>query len=436
MSWSWCTTRENPKESRRDTRFEVRSFIWACGVRIKRPILKHPNTDTRNRQGNAKFAKHFLCDFQKRDVDRWFWFQFRRGDGGRGGDHDEPHGNTFHVTKIALHWRRRWEWCWLLRRQFGMCRSLTHITLSSNTTIDKIQVHVNNMLTKDFGVTRDVKRVPAHTPLAINVEEMERLQKRYASEYRKTSSNRFRSSDDVQFAFAYFHWLILSSRHLDFEMEQFFSDVVDTNQDGHVTENEIRTVAAIVAGGAPSERDLEDTKECLRQNYENGRMIRVRSIDLWQHRSMTNTTNNTQVQPERRTSTDLMSHCQVSELFWFDSKIRDNAHLTFEPVIVESPENRTVWMIDEDLDKTVETDSIRARRPNCLRQRWRQGSERGQKIYMTFTNPSCCEITIWTSRSNEYLRLMKAKYESRGKALVFLGGSCSCSVRVGQVPYW
>ena len=144
-----------------------------------------------------------------------------------------------------------------------MCRSLTHITLSSNTTIDKIQVHANNMLTKDFGVTREVRRVPAHTPLAINVEAMERLQRRYASEYRKTSSNRFRNSDDVQFAFAYFHWLILSSRHLDFEIEQFFSDVVDTNQDGHVSENEMRTIAAIVAGGAPSERDLEDTKECL-----------------------------------------------------------------------------------------------------------------------------------------------------------------------------
>ena len=144
-----------------------------------------------------------------------------------------------------------------------MYRSLTHITLSSNTTIDNIQVHANNMLTKDFGVTREVRRVPAHTPLAINVEVMKRLQRRYASEYRKTSSNRFRNSDDVQFAFAYFHWLILSSRHLDFEIEQFFSDVVDTNQDGHVSENEMRTIAAIVAGGAPSERDLEDTKECL-----------------------------------------------------------------------------------------------------------------------------------------------------------------------------
>ena len=145
------------------------------------------------------------------------------------------------------------------------CVCVVHslITLSSNTTIDKIQVHANNMLTKDFGMTREVRRVPAHTPLAINVEEMERLQRRYASEYRKTSSNRFRNSDDVQFAFAYFHWLILSSRHLDFEIEQFFSDVVDTNQDGHVSENEMRTIAAIVAGGAPSERDLEDTKECL-----------------------------------------------------------------------------------------------------------------------------------------------------------------------------
>ena len=102
-------------------------------------------------------------------------------------------------------------------------------------------VHVNNIFIKDFGPSKEVKQVPAHTPLAINREKMTRLQKRYASEYRKTSSNRFRSSDDMQYAFAYFHWLIISSRELDFKIEQFFDDVVDTNRDGHLSENEMRT---------------------------------------------------------------------------------------------------------------------------------------------------------------------------------------------------
>ena len=74
---------------------------------------------------------------------------------------------------------------------------------------------------KDFRASRETKRVPAHTPLMINRDIMEELQNRYSEQYRKTSTNRFRSSDDMQYAFVYFHWLILSSRRIDFKIEEF-----------------------------------------------------------------------------------------------------------------------------------------------------------------------------------------------------------------------
>ena len=306
------------------------------------------------------------------------------------------------------------------------------------------------MLTKDFGVTREVRRVPAHTPLAINVEVMKRLQRRYASEYRKTSSNRFRNSDDVQFAFAYFHWLILSSRHLDFEIEQFFSDVVDTNQDGHVSENEMRTIAAIVAGGAPSERDLEDTKECLAPKRTTQKEWADDSgtcwVDLWEHRNsvcvreyqsivgkysriipttLDTHTGTTRATYEYRPHVTLSSLLNCSDLI---AKIRDNAHLTFEPVIVESPEKSYAFeMIDEDLEKSQsKLDSIRARRPKfvCVNDDVKEANEELGKILHDFYESFFAvrsRFELPEGVRNEYLRLdLKAKYESRGRAVWFV----------------
>ena len=65
---------------------------------------------------------------------------------------------------------------------------------------------------------------------------------------------------------SYFQWLILSSRHLDFEIEQFSVGVMDKNQDGHVSEDEMPdNFCAIILSGAPSERDLEDLVSCQKR---------------------------------------------------------------------------------------------------------------------------------------------------------------------------
>ncbi len=45
-------------------------------------------------------------------------------------------------------------------------------------------------------------------PHMIDVPIMHRLQSKFPSEFDRTSSHRFRSGDDVQFAFAYFWFLM------------------------------------------------------------------------------------------------------------------------------------------------------------------------------------------------------------------------------------
>ena len=45
-------------------------------------------------------------------------------------------------------------------------------------------------------------------PHMIDVPIMQRLQSKFPAEFERTSSHRFRSSDDVQFAFAYFWFLM------------------------------------------------------------------------------------------------------------------------------------------------------------------------------------------------------------------------------------
>lgn len=234
-------------------------------------------------------------------------------------------------------------------------------------------VHVNNIFMKDFRASRETKRVPAHTPLMINRDIMEELQNRYSEQYRKTSTNRFRSSDDMQYAFAYFHWLILSSRRIDFKIEEFFRDVVDTNRDGKLSENEVRTIAAIAAGGAPNDKEMRTTMNCLAPKNV--------KMKTWADDSGT-----THATYEYRPHVTLKSLMNCSDLV---EKIQDNAPLDFEPVVVESPENIYVFeMIDElDLDKTQrKLDQIRARRPKfvCVNDDVKDSNEQLSKMLHEF----------------------------------------------------
>jgi UDP-N-acetylglucosamine-lysosomal-enzyme len=112
-------------------------------------------------------------------------------------------------------------------------------------------VKVNMLYTKKFGAQS--RKVPAHMPHMIDKDVMKEFQKNYHDQVQFTSQQKFRSSEDMQFAFSYFHWLISNKPKPD--VKRIFKTEIDTDQNGYLDTNEIRTLAAMVTGKSPS-KDL------------------------------------------------------------------------------------------------------------------------------------------------------------------------------------
>ncbi len=104
-------------------------------------------------------------------------------------------------------------------------------------------IHVNRLYTKRFG--SEARKVPAHLPHMIDRDSVQEMQDIWANEWNTTSSHRFRSQKDMQFAFSYYYYVI--HRHLiqDIDVKRFISENVDTNKDGLIDDNEFRTLTAI-----------------------------------------------------------------------------------------------------------------------------------------------------------------------------------------------
>jgi len=73
-------------------------------------------------------------------------------------------------------------------------------------TFGQSVVHVNQLYHQTFGVKQ--RKVPAHMPHMINRDVVKEMQSLWPSEWEKTSRNRFRSPDDMQYGFSYFYYLM------------------------------------------------------------------------------------------------------------------------------------------------------------------------------------------------------------------------------------
>ena len=58
---------------------------------------------------------------------------------------------------------------------------------------------------KAFGVKQ--RKVPAHMPHMINSDVVSEMQRLWPEEWERTSRNRFRSGNDMQYGFSYFYYL-------------------------------------------------------------------------------------------------------------------------------------------------------------------------------------------------------------------------------------
>ena len=153
---------------------------------------------------------------------------------------------------------------------------------SLKDTYSQSLLHVNRLYQTTFG--SESRKVPAHVPHMINTEIMQELQQRFPEQWKKTSLNKFRSGDDMQFAFSYYHYVfnrakLQNAENLDFMngiyyagvdtasssssssssssdyrrvgMVSFMRSEVDTDGDELLSEREFKILACITAKKTP-----------------------------------------------------------------------------------------------------------------------------------------------------------------------------------------
>ncbi|XP_077702182.1 N-acetylglucosamine-1-phosphotransferase subunits alpha/beta isoform X5 [Canis aureus] len=118
--------------------------------------------------------------------------------------------------------------------------------------------YVNKILNSKFGFTS--RKVPAHMPHMIDRIVMQELQDMFPEEFDKTSFHKVRHSEDMQFAFSYFYYLMSAIQPLN--ISQVF-DEVDTDQSGVLSDREIRTLATRIHDLPLSLQDLTGLEHML-----------------------------------------------------------------------------------------------------------------------------------------------------------------------------
>ena len=104
--------------------------------------------------------------------------------------------------------------------------------------------HVGILYTKTFG--KQLRKVPAHMPHMIDKDIMNELQSKWPALFDATSSHRFRHSEDMQFGFSYFYYMMNAPK--EFNLEEFLRDEVDSNGDGIISTSEFQLLLQILAG--------------------------------------------------------------------------------------------------------------------------------------------------------------------------------------------
>ncbi|CAL1547114.1 unnamed protein product [Lymnaea stagnalis] len=99
--------------------------------------------------------------------------------------------------------------------------------------------HVNHIYNKEFGF--QPRKVPGHMPHMIDRNIMYELQNRFPKEWDATSSHKIRSSTDMQYAFAYYYYMMGVT--VSVSVEDVFHQM-DTDHSGVLSDREIRTFAA------------------------------------------------------------------------------------------------------------------------------------------------------------------------------------------------
>ncbi|XP_043822788.1 N-acetylglucosamine-1-phosphotransferase subunits alpha/beta isoform X2 [Dromiciops gliroides] len=163
-----------------------------------------------------------------------------------------------------LPWEKRKYFQDLLEEEESLKKQLLYFTNSKHvgrqlkdTFADSLR-YVNKILNSKFGFTS--RKVPAHMPHMIDRIVMQELQDMFPEEFDKTSVHKVRHSEDMQFAFSYFYYLMSALQPLN--IAQVF-DEVDTDHSGILSDREIRTLATRIHDLPLSLQDLTGLEHML-----------------------------------------------------------------------------------------------------------------------------------------------------------------------------
>ncbi|KAG8514076.1 N-acetylglucosamine-1-phosphotransferase subunits alpha/beta, partial [Galemys pyrenaicus] len=163
-----------------------------------------------------------------------------------------------------LPWEKKKYFQDLLDEEESLKTQLAYFTDSKHTgrqlkdTFADSLRYVNKILNRKFGFTS--RKVPAHMPHMIDRIVMQELQDMFPEEFDKTSFHKVRHSEDMQFAFSYFYYLMSAVQPLN--ISQVF-DEVDTDQSGVLSDREIRTLATRIHDLPLSLQDLTGLEHML-----------------------------------------------------------------------------------------------------------------------------------------------------------------------------
>lgn len=205
-------------------------------------------------------------------------------------------------------------------------------------------IHTNRLIASQFG--RSQRKAPAHMPHFIDRGFVQSLEERFPKEWDATSSHRFRDPEDIQYAFAYFYWVMEGGAQSGLDMSTYWRRELDTDLDGRLNVNELRTLAAVVHGRSPTDEEIADLQYCLAPPEQ---------------RTVTRETSSGTV-----TSTEVVTpHITLERLMACDIATKGlSEHARFEGTHTEESLNEVAFeMITDNFNQTRDQlDSIRARK--------------------------------------------------------------------------
>lgn len=280
-------------------------------------------------------------------------------------------------------------------------------------------IHVNRLYNKEFGLEN--RKVPAHVPHFIAKRYAEEMQSFYPAQWEHTSSNRFRSGDDMQYAFSYYYWVINRHKKVRYDVLYYLQTYVDSDGDGYISNNEMRTMANIYFQHSASNEEMDNLlsmlNNCTAKNASEKGLVHQHSLRYSTPLGEVQKTYSIRLHPRldevvgcKELKEGLYNAIQWQQVYGNPTILSDRDYVAFE-------------MINDNYSTTVQQlDSIRARQSKfiCVNDNMKHPSEellRELRAFFLsfFPQPSIFELPKEKSNPtlylDEYLALRKKREE-------------------------